>query len=481
MKKLHLFILKSYLGPLVATFFISLFVLLLQILWRYIDILVGKGLDTLTLSELLFYAVLQVMPMALPLAVLLASLMTFGNMGENYELTAIKASGVSLFKTMRPLIILTALISISAFAFADNVMPWANLKFQSLMYSIQTHQPELEIKEKVFNNMDAYTIKVDHKDKETNMLYGVMIYDHSNRKNPSSNVTMAEKGSINMDENTQMMQLTLYNGSKFEENTKQQAHSLTSKDKQKFRHDTFKKQRVLLNAQNTQFNRIDESGYMDHNKMKNIQQLRNDIRNYKNEQISIIRQIKDNNKQNINAHFPPTIAIDQFKEYLKTSSLRSQQTSLRAAKRMVQNKLIDLNNDITKIRTQRSKQLQHQVELHRKFTLPFICFIFFFIGSSLGAIIRKGGLGMPVVLAIAFFIVFYILDTLGANMALKEALPLPLGMWLSSTVLLIIGVFLTYQSANDSSLLNIEDLKTFIKKRFRPESFNLQNSLDEEQ
>lgn len=478
MKKLHFFILKSYLGPLAATFFISIFILLLQILWRYIDILVGKGLDTFTLSELLLYSLLQVIPMALPLAILLASLMTFGSMGENYELTAIKASGISLLKAMKPLILITGLISFMAFFFSDNVMPWANLKFHTLLYSIKTHQPELEIKEGVFNKLDLYSIKVDQKDKQSGMLYGVMIYDHSNINNPTSNTTVAETGSLKMDEESQMMRLTLHNGSQYEGNVKGQTTELSLHDQQQFRHDVFKKQISQFNIQNQEFTRIDESGYANHNKMKNLTQLTNDIKEFKKKQSLITNQITLDHKLRPQQNPSQDYSSEQINSSLNTLSNNNQLLGIKSAKRYVQNKLVSLTQEIKKLEKTRSDQLKHQIELHRKFTLPFTCFIFFFIGSSIGAIIRKGGLGMPVVLAIAFFIVYYLLDTFGANMALKGVFPVAVGMWLSSAVLLLISIFLTYQSVRDSSLLNIDDLKALVNRLLNRESFNLQNSLD---
>ena len=478
MKKLHIFILKSFIKPLAATFFISLFVLLLQILWRYIDILVGKGLDAVVLSELLLYAVLQVIPMAVPLAVLLASLMAFGNMGENYELTAIKASGISLFKTMRPLIILTAFISILTLIFSDNVMPWANLKFYSRMYAIKTHHPDQEIREGVFNKMDAYSIKVNAKDNETGTLYGVMIYDHSNVKNPNSNVTFAEKGSIKMDERSQTMQLTLLNGTKYEENVRAQNQELTKKDIQQYRRDKFKKQVTHFTMENNQLSLSDETGYTNHNKMKNLQQLNNDIHTFQKEQAQLRQGIKKRNVVSNQIITNNAFAKDEVESIIKTASSRKQQIAISEAKRTIQNKRMQLNQDVLQIQRSQTKILKHQIELHRKFTLAFTCFIFFFIGSSLGAIIRKGGLGMPVVLAIGFFIIYYLLDTFGANVAIKGNAPVALCMWLSPAILLVIGMFLTYQSATDSSLLSLDDVKAYFRKRFKKESFDLQNSLD---
>jgi lipopolysaccharide export system permease protein len=465
MKKLHLFILKSFIGPLISTFFISLFILLLQILWRYIDILVGKGLDISTISKLLFYAILQVMPMALPLAILLASLMTFGNMGENYELTAIKASGVSLLKTMKPLIILTIFLSAVAFAFSDNVMPWANLKFYSLLHSIKTHQPELEIKEKEFINLGNYSIKAENKDKETGALENLMIYDHNNPDNPSSNTTIANVGFLKMDENINMMRITLHEGVRYEENAKNKQTSLTKADQQHYRIDKFKKQVALIDLRNKDFN-VDESGFASHNKMKNVSQLKDAIRTYQEVQDSVISKIDKQFKH----HFASStsLSINPSIITLRDNQDFSQQaTTIKEAKRRVQEQFLYLKKELINFNSYHQQELSHQVELNRKFTLPFTCIIFFFIGSSLGAIIRKGGFGMPVVIAIILFIAFYMLDTFGCNMVKESALPVMIGTWLSPLILLIIALLLSYQSSTDSRLINIESIKDIMRRKLR--------------
>ncbi|WP_430816550.1 LptF/LptG family permease [Carboxylicivirga sp. RSCT41] len=465
MKKLHLFTLKSFIGPLISTFFISLFVLLMQILWQYIDILVGKGLDIATISQLLFYSILQVMPMALPLAILLASLMTFGNMGENYELTAIKASGVSLLKCMKPLIILTIILSMAAYAFSDNVMPWANLKFYSLMYSIKTHQPELEIKEKEFTKLGNYSIKAENKNKESGALEDLMIYDHSNSNNPGANTTIADVGYLKMDENSNMMRITLHNGIRYEENAKNKQSSLTTSDQQFYRRDKFKRQITLIDFQNKELN-VDEAGYAGHNKMKNYKQLKGDILKYRKEQNEIVSQISQRFKHQFeyNNTAPPTPAVNS---YIENQNHRQQLVAINNAKRKTQEQLLSLKKELAHHDLLQRKEISHQVEINRKLTLPFTCIIFFFIGSSLGAIIRKGGFGMPVVIAIILFIVFYMLDTFGCNMAKKGALPVVIGTWLSSAILLIIALLLSYQSSTDSSLLNIENIRDLFRKKLR--------------
>jgi len=496
MKKLHLFILKSYLGPLAMTFFISLFILVMQFLWRYVDDMVGKGLDFITLAELLFYASLQVIPMALPLAILLASLMTFGSLGENYELTAIKASGVSLLRTMKPLIVVTVIISVMAFGFSNNVLPWANLKLYTLLWSVKQKKPELEIKEQVFyDGIDDFRIKIDGKDPETGIMYNWMIYDHRDGRNPNSNVTLADSGKLQISEDNGFMKLILMDGIRYEENVRQEKRRLDSKAKQQFRKDRFKRQTALFEMQGHNLEKQDEQLFSSHDRMKNLTQLAVAVDSFSTEQSGVERKI---NEQTKNFYFQqrryairknkdiPHVAIDSA-QHLNTDSLfkvlsmHQQLMALEGAKRQAQDNRSQLEGKISRYKSYQSKITRHNMEMHRKFTLSFACFIFFFIGAPLGAIIRKGGLGMPVVISILFFIVYYIIDTLGVKFAREGVWYAYQGMWLSSAILFPLGAFLTYKSATDSTLLNADAYIIFFRKLFKREKFDLKNRLDKEE
>jgi len=495
MKKLHLFILKSYLGPLAMTFFISLFILVMQFLWRYVDDMVGKGLEFTTLAKLLFYASLQVIPMALPLAILLASLMTFGSLGENYELTAIKASGVSLLRTMKPLIVVTVIISVLAFGFSNNVLPWANLKLYTLLWSVKQKKPELEIKEQVFyDGIEDFRIKIDGKDPETGIIYNWMIYDHRDSRNPNSNVTMADSGKLQISEDNGFMKLILMDGIRYEENVRQEKKRLDSKAKQQFRKDKFKKQIALFDMQGHNLEEQDEQLFSSHDRMKNLAQLAADVDSFSTVQSGVSEQI---NQQTKNFYFQQRryfqrknkevvkVSIDSV-QYLNLDSLfeglssHQQLIAIEGAKRQVQDNRSQLEGKISRFKSYQVKITRHTMELHRKFTLSFACFIFFFIGAPLGAIIRKGGLGMPVVISILFFIVYYIIDTLGAKFAREGVWHVYQGMWLSSAILFPLGGFLTYKSATDSTLLNADAYIIFFQKLFKREKFDLKNRLDKE-
>lgn len=484
MKKLHTFILKSFLGPLIATFFISLFILVMQFLWKYVDDMVGKGLDWIVLGELMVYASLGMVPMALPLAVLLASLMTFGNLGENYELTALKSAGVSLPKIMAPLIILIIFISFFAFKFANNVLPVSNLKLTSLMIDVKTTKPELDIKEKIFyNQIPDFSIKINKKDKETDLLHGVMIYDHSNHSEKNSNVTIADSGKLQITHDKKFMKLTLFNGVRYDENAnvnfkrRYRRSGQTRKEKLSFRTDVFDKQISYLELEGFGFSRSDENLHKNKYKMKNMNQLSTDIDSISKIHTKLSTDLKQKVSTNYfkQTHKKPlkikekvlstdSVSIVNLDSITNTFSTKQKRlvynVAIRHARQMKQT-VEDQSRFITK---EDRLVIRHSMEIHRKFTLSFACIVFFFIGAPLGAIIRKGGLGLPVVISVLFFIFYYIINTFGEKLAREGLWETYQGMWLSSFILFFIGVFLTYKSTNDSSLLNTDAYYILIGK-----------------
>ncbi|SFD81711.1 LptF/LptG family permease [Thermophagus xiamenensis] len=484
MKKVHLFILKSYLGPLIMTFFISMFILVMQFLWRYVDDLVGKGLEWHVLAELLFYASLQVVPMALPLAILLASLMTFGNLGENYELTALKSAGISLPRIMLPLIILTVLTAIGAYKFSNNVLPVANLKLVSILHGVKETRLELDIKENVFyQGVDDFSIKVKKKNPQKNMLYDVMIYDHRDRKARNSNVTLADSGKLMMSNDKKFLKLTLFDGVRYDEKIGLQDQKNDSPEEM-FRTDYFKQQTAIIPLKGFDFSKTDENLFKNSDRMKNLKQIRHDLDSLSSEknkfvnnlrsrsksfyftQITLLANKNRKNLKNPQSHLTiidstrmiePDSLFNSFSDTQKQMVLEMAMQKARTTKQTIDERmrLIELKD-----RTIR----RHKMELHRKFTLPFACLIFFFIGAPLGAIIRKGGLGMPVVISVLFFVAYYIIDTMGAKLAREGVWLVYQGMWLSSAVLLPLGIFLTYKSATDSAIMNADAYIIFFQK-----------------
>lgn len=479
-KRLYLYMLQSYVPLLLMTFFICLFIVLMQFLWRYIDDLVGKGLTIDVIGELFFYAALTMVPMALPLAILLASLMIFGNLGEKFELTAMKASGISLLKVMSPLIVLISFIAVGAFFFQNNVLPVAQTKMWTLLYSMRQKSPELEIPEGVFySQIPGYNFYVESKDRETGTLYNMMIYDVS-RGFDNARVILADSGHLKSADDKIHLFLQLHNGEQFENLRENQGN--TNQGNQPYRREQFELKEILL-AFDANFNRMDESGMRNQYVGKNMSELQatidsvghrvDSIGNIYAREISEIPyvrvsgQIEERNGDTIVKRQRPAVAmaapLDIDSLFYKENPTKSRSyltMALNRANNIRQEyefKSYVMEEDRTTIR-------RHGIEMHKKFTLSFACLVFFFIGAPLGAIIRKGGIGTPLVLSVFLFIFYYIIDNSGYKLARDGVLPVWEGIWLSSFVLLPLGVFLTYKAMRDSAVLNIDAYKNFFRR-----------------
>ena len=484
MKRLHKFIIKSFIGPFFMTFFICVFVLLMQFLWKYIDEFIGKGLEWTIIIELLWYAALGLLPLAFPLSILLASIMTFGNLGENYELVAMKASGISLFRIMRPLLILAVTMTIGAFYFSNNILPKTNLKFYTLMFSVRQQKPEMVIKEGVFSNdLQNFSIKVERKGKKNNMLYDVMVYDHREDKG-NVNVSVADSGKMELTPDKKFMTVTLFNGKNY---TEREENGTSSNKRFPFERQSFQKEVINISMKEFEFNRIDERRYSQSYKMLTINELShwadstfNDYKvrlwryyvmfNYNsdiNKQVNWMANPIDSLR--VKPQIAPVHEVDFDKVFASISPFEKQAlyqkviNSVRSNSQVVSQQLEEMYG--------RKKGINFYVmEWHRKFTLSFACLIFFFIGAPLGAIIRKGGLGMPVVVSILLFIAYYIIMITGEKFAREDAWTMVSGMWLASSVFLPVGIWLTYKAATDSGVMNVESYQNLFKKiiGFRP-------------
>ena len=473
--------LRSFLPLFLMTFFICLFIVLMQFLWRYIDDLVGKGLEIHVLGELFFYAALTMVPMALPLAILLASLMTFGNLGERFELTAMKASGVSLVKVMRPLMVFIALVAVGAFFFQNNVLPIAQTKMWTLLYSVRQKSPEVEIPEGVFyDQIPGYNLYVESKNPETGTLYDMMIYDVS-RGFDNTRVILADSGHLKMADDKAHLFLQLYDGEQFENLRDNNGGGTTSTGAyQPYRRETFKTKEILV-AFDANFNRMDESGMRNQYVGKNIEELQATIDSVtlRVDSIgaSIGKMIKEYPYAGLTyyqtAYTDPEhprsvrkpvarekpIDIDSVFYKEKPSMTRSYLAqAISRARQMKQDyefQSYTMADDKKTIR-------RHGIEMHKKFTLSFACLIFFFIGAPLGAIIRKGGIGTPLVISVFLFIFYYIIDNTGYKMARDGKVEVWEGIWLSSFVLLPLGVSFTYKAVRDSAVFNFDAYKLLI-------------------
>ena len=464
------------------TFIICLFIVLMQFIWRYVEDFVGKGLDNAVLAELFLYAALTLIPMALPLSLLLASLMAFGSLGERLELLAIKASGVSLLKTMQPLIILVACISIGAFFFQNEAMPRIQVKFRSLMISIKQKSPELDIPEGSFySGIDNYSLYVKKKDPKTKMLKEVMIYDTSEGFDNMS-VFVCDSAMMRITEDKKYLLMNLYTGQRFANFRQTDLASNTSRNNQftRYSRENFVEKEIVIPF-DSGFDRMDESNLEGTQISKNIAKLSHSIDSLNNRLDSINIQDrkvlgkhtyltyrnnesyqKNKDNQAVQSRGKELNKID-FDSLVNSFTLDEASQYMSIAANDAENSGFNMVEVVPKTNMQRSVRL-HQIEWHRKFVLSFACLIFFFIGAPLGAIIRKGGLGMPVVVSVILFIVYYIIDNVGYKLARDGVWVVWQGMWLSSMVLFPLGVFLTYKAMNDSALFNTEAYGNFFRK-----------------
>lgn len=481
-KRLYTFVLQSFLPLFLMTFFICLFIVLMQFLWRYVDDLVGKGLEIGVIAELFFYAALTMVPMALPLAVLLASLMTFGNLGERVELTAMKAAGVSLLKAMKPLTVLMVLIAIGAFFFQNNVLPVAQTKMWTLLFSMRQKTPEAEIPERVFyDQLPGLNIYVQHKNPDTGMLYDVMIYDVS-KGFENSRILLADSGKMAITEDQSHIFLRLHHGSQFE-NLKESTGQGNSAN-MPYRREQFDEKSILV-AFDTKFARMDESGMRNQYVGKDINELQATI-----DSLSVKVDSAGTSEGRMLVEMP-MLGIDYYKRTLVDGELVNEPNTPVAMLHPLDLDSLVNDHQGTMARTyytqaiNKAKRLQqtyefkkltmaetqknirrHGIEMHKKFTLSFACIIFFFIGAPLGAIIRKGGLGLPLVISVFLFIVYYIIDNTGYKMAREGHIEVWEGMWLSSAILLPLGIFFTYKAMRDSAVFNKDAYLNFFNRLF---------------
>ena len=432
----------------------------MQFLWKYVDDLVGKGLEWYLIAELLLYASANLVPMALPLSILLSSIMTFGTLGENYELVAIKSAGISLQRAMKPLLVVTLFLSFTAFYFSNNIWPIANLKFASLLHDISKKKPALDFKEGIFyKDIDDFVIRVGKKDQKNDILYDISIYDHT-AKEGNRKVIRAEEGTMKMSTDDTKLILTLKNGFSYNEVKKSTSPLFRSE---------FEKEVIYLDVSGFQMNRSDEGLFKNNYKMLNIVQLDEAIDTIKFEtELGIIRMgkkvkegislFKDTLNKNLNLAKADSSFINLL-SYNKgiqnqiyqgaINALRRHKTYITTLSRYVESndKLID----------------RHQIEWHRKFTLSIACIILFFIGAPLGAIIRKGGLGMPVIISVLFFLVFHVLSITGEKLVKESGINPASGMWMATVILIPIGAFLTYKSTTDSAIFDADGYKKIFR------------------
>jgi lipopolysaccharide export system permease protein len=466
LKKLDKLILKAFAGPFVATFFILLFVLVMQFFWKYIDDLVGKGLDFLTVLELTGYVTINTVPLALPLAVLISSIMTFGNLGETYELVAIKSSGIPLLRFMRPLMVVSAIICLFAFFLANYMVPRANLKFYTMLYDIRVAKPAFDIKEGIFyDKLPNYAIKVGKKAKDGNGIYDVIIYENDYKM--QDNIITAEKGKMSISPDKKFLEFYLENGWRYVE-------------------------RGPYNSVQTDYMRIGFSSYKKVFDLSSFKVMKTPDSLFKNNWMMLnvfqLNKASDSIKKDIRTNIPQRVSrevlnylgsgthldsgwasgkvsvaanVKSYRDLLPDSALTTTYSRLNEKSSLMKSGLDIIMEDLKK---RREVLWANQVEWHKKFTLSLACLVLFMIGAPLGSIIRKGGLGMPLVIAVIFFLIFHLLNMFGEKLAKKGGLTPFEGVWLSTFVLVPVGIFLTYKAMHDSQLFNQEYYYRFFRK-----------------
>lgn len=469
-----------------------MFILLMQFVWKYIDDFMGKGLDYWIIAELLLYASANLVSLALPLAVLLSSIMTFGGMAEHYELVAMKSSGLSLFRIMLPLIIFIVLLSGGAFYFNNTIAPLANLKFKSLLWDVTHTKPSLELREGVFyNGIDGYSIRVSEKARDSNKLHDLLIYQHDAKTPGNRQVIRAKEGEMLQSADGRYMSIHLLDGVSYDEladfNNKKHPQIKSS----------FKEDYIMMDLSGFAIQRTDEDLWKNHMKMLSMKQLA--------ESIDSLQIQKDNRETDFLLYMerivtlPDTIPsspistsssaktegidkVDEIGEVVELEKIKTQKADTTTVisfqqlsspeQRRVVNVAMNITRNAKNYMNRTAKEMvnreeyinKHKMEWHRKLTLSFACIVLFFIGAPLGAIIKKGGLGMPVIFSVVFFLIFHITSITGEKLIESGSLTPFAGMWLSSMVLLPIALFLTYKAVKDAALFDRDTYTRYLDR-----------------
>lgn len=457
LKKLDTLILRSFIGPFFATFLISLFVLVMQFFWLYIDDLVGKGLDLFTILKLITYVSATAVPLALPLAMLLSSIMTFGNLGESFELVAIKSAGIPLLRFMRPILIAAIFIAGIAFVFANNIIPVAQLKLATLKYDIIVSKPAFDIKEGVFyNQIRDFSIKIGKKEKDDSTIRNIVIYEK--RYGLQDNIIIADSGIMRVTEDKKFLEFILKNGWRYEEKGPRMNMNTD------YIRLGFKVYKKVLDLSSFQMNQTADSSFKYDPKMLSVRQLNTSIdslkkinttavnRNIKDISIPLVFTQHTDSLYKTKEIFASKIKDSFYKLIPDTLRINVYDRAINQVNQAKNSVNISSDDFINK-----SKNLRyHEIEWHRKFTLSIACIVLFLIGAPLGSIIRKGGLGMPLVFSIIFFVIFHLFNTFGEKFVKEDVTNTFTGMWLSTMILIPIGIFLTFKAMRDSQLFNSE-------------------------
>lgn len=466
MKRIDRLILKSFLGPLLLTFAIAVFVLLMQFVWKYIDDLVGKGLDFGIIAELMLYASATFVPMALPIAVLFASIMTMGNFGEKYELVAMKAGGVSLSRVMLPLTLVALLLTGVAFGFANNVMPKAVLKYKQTLFDITRKKPALNIRpSEYYSDIDGYVIRVNQKDANDGTLRDILIYDHSNGMN-ETNVIVADNGYMQTSPDDRYLIFTLNDGYTYSESMSGENATTCPLTRIKF-----DQQVLTFDISSFAYDKSNDDFFRGNYQMMNVVQLDTTVKS-----LTTVWHQKSNDYSN--AIFFKLQSLHHYQEvnsrvkaatdcnlacWIDSLSKDQQHSVYERASTMANSSMQEVGMYGATLKDDAEFINRHHVEWQRKYTLSLACLLLFLIGAPFGSIVRKGGLGMPLVASVIFFVLYYVIGMISEK-AVREGVVGPIGMWISTFAFLPIGLLLTFQATTDSSLFDLATWKKMFKK-----------------
>ena len=469
MKKLDQFILKSFVGPFVAILLVVVFILVMQFLWLYIDELVGKGLSFKVILEFLGWGSVTMLPLSLPLATLLASMMTLGTLGENNELLAIKAAGISLKRVLIPLGITCAIISVGAFFISNDLIPVAYNKIYTLRDDIGRTKEEIKIPTGTFyNGIDGYILRVNERNDETGIMHGVMVYNHTGNKGNTS-LTLADSAMMKMSKDKSYLSFVLYSGTNYEETNDRKYRDTTLQ----FQKIDFNRQEMIIPLENYAFQKSDSSRFDDQVKSMNLKQLYHGQDSIgrldstaKAENIVSVR-----NSRNLNYNMQLDTTIRQrYTSWFKPDStiywddINREIAAIERAKREAEDMQMTLTT-FSRERFQYTFTLRNiDIEILKKFALAIACFIFFFIGAPIGALIRKGGLGTPAIISVLFFVAYWVIDISGTKLARDGAVGPFHGVFFSSYILLPTGLFLSWKAINDSSVFNMDAIKNAFRQ-----------------
>lgn len=464
MKKIDRLILRSFLGPLLLTFSISVFVLLMQFVWKYIDDMVGKGLEFGIIAELLLYASATFVPMALPIAILFASIMTMGNFGEKYELVAMKAGGISISRVMLPMAVVAVLLTGMAFYFANNVMPEAMLRYRMTLYDVTRKKPAVNIRPgEYYKDIDGYVIRVGNKAPDGRTLQDIIIYDHTKGVG-ETNVIVARNGIMQTTIDNRYMLFSLIDGYSYSEPTTGEYYDKRPLTTVKFGHQT-----ISFDISSFAYNRSTEDLFEGGYQMMNVSELTEAVKRL---DTNLLRRYDESrrdmegnmilwhrrNDSTFLAHAAAN-STDVHK-YIKQMTPMQRSKVYNRARFIASSVVSDSKNYNEVIQADREYINRHEIEKQRKFTLSVACLLLFLIGAPFGSIVRKGGLGMPLVASVGFFVLYYVVGMI-AEKAVRESAFGPEGMWLSTVVMLPIGIFLTLQATTDSSLFDAATWRRF--------------------